>query len=183
VKIAQVSFPKKQAIARQTTLRIEVHNSGTKAMPDVALTVDSLTYKAKQPEGLSDPERPTWVINVGPGPIATKPAVESEEVNPAGGAETAFVHTWALGKLKPGHSKVFRWKLTPVRAGTYTVHYRVAAGLNGKAKAVLAGGGAPLGSVTVHVAPKPPTTHVNPDTGAVVEGPYRVSSGPIGAVP
>lgn len=183
VKIAQVSFPSKQAIARPTALRIEVRNSGARALPDVAVTVDSLTYKATQPEDLSDAERPTWVINTGPGPVATKPPVETEEVNPSGGGETALVHTWALGRLAPHQSKLFRWKLTPVRAGTYTVHYRVAAGLNGKARAVLAGGGPPLGSVTVHVAPKPPTTHVDPDTGAIVEGPYRVSSGPIGAVP
>lgn len=183
MKIAQASFPKKQAIARPSTLRIEVRNSGTKTLPNVAVTVDSLTYKAKQPEDLADPTRPTWVINTGPGPVATKPPVETEEVNPSGGGETAFVHTWALGRLAPHASKMFRWKLTPVRAGTYTVHYRVAAGLNGKAKAVLASGGAPLGSVTVHVAPKPPLTHVNPNTGAIAEGPYRVAAGPIGAVP
>ena len=32
------------------------------------------------------------------------------------------------------------WNVTPVQPGTFTVHYRVAAGLQGKAKAVTADG-------------------------------------------
>ena len=46
------------------------------------------------------------------------------------------------------------------------------AGLNGKAQAELANGAPPVGSFTVHVAERPPATHVDPATGKVVAGPY-----------
>jgi len=59
------------------------------------------------------------------------------EIVPAIG-ETAYVGTWALGPLKPGEQKTFRWDVTAVRAGPYEITYEVAAGLDGKAKA---GGG------------------------------------------
>ncbi len=51
--------------------------------------------------------------------------------------------TSALGPLKPGQTKTFKWDVTAVVAGKYSLKYAIAAGLNGKAKAVLAGGGAP----------------------------------------
>lgn len=182
VKVFDVSFPAKQAVSRPTRLTLTVQNTGSRTMPDVAVTVDSLSYQAKRPTGLADAERPNWIIDTGPGPLG-KPPVESEEILPPGGGQTAFVHTWALGPLQPGASKVFRWKLMPVRSGTHTVHYAVAAGLNGKAKAVLSEGGTPVGHLTAHVAPKPPVTHVDPSTGEVLPGPAPVSSGPVGAVP
>jgi hypothetical protein len=149
----------------------------------VAVTVDSLTYRAKQPPKLADPERPTWIIYTGPGPAAAKPPVESEEVTRAGGGETASTHTWALGRLAPGATKTFAWKLLPVVSGVKTIHYRIAAGLNGRAKAELSGGGAAAGSFTVHIAPAPRAVRVDPETGAILQGPYTASSGPIGAVP
>ena len=49
---------------------------------------------------------------------------------------TAYSNTWALGALQPGQTATFDWGVTAVKAGTYVVQYRVAAGLNGKAKAV-----------------------------------------------
>lgn len=182
MSIAQASFPKRQAIATPTTLKIAVRNTGEKTVPNLALTVDSLTYHAQKPPGLADNERPTWIVNTGPGDVA-KPPVETAEVSLPGGAQTAYVHTWALGKLPPKATKVFRWKLTPVRAGQHTVHFRVAAGLSGKAKATLASGKPPIGQLTVNVAPQPPHTHVNPNTGKPVPGAYSVSAGPVGAVP
>lgn len=182
VRVAQASFSKHEAIARPATLTIAVRNSGAKTVPNVAVTVDSLSYKATEPKDLADPERPTWVIDTGPGPVANPP-VETAEVNPPGSAQTAFVHTWALGHLAPHATKVFRWKLTPVKAGTHTVHYEIAAGLYGKAKAVGAGGGAVHGTLTVSVADKPPATHVNAETGAIAEGAYQAAAGPVGAAP
>lgn len=182
VQVSHVSFPAKQAIARTATLTLTIRNVGNKTMPDVAVTMNGLSYRATTPKGLADPNRPTWIVDTGPGPLG-KPPVESEEILPPGGGETAFVHTWALGKLAPGASKAFSWTLTPVKPGTDTVHYVVAAGLNGKAKAVLSSGGRPVGRITVHVAPAPPVTHINPETGAVVPGPAPVSAGPVGAVP
>ncbi|MHB1807983.1 MAG: hypothetical protein ACYCU0_01640 [Solirubrobacteraceae bacterium] len=182
VDVARASFSRHEAVARPATLTIAVRNTGAKPLPNVAVTVDSLSYKATQPAGLADPERPTWVIDTGPGPVASPP-VESTEANPPGGAQTAFVHTWALGRLPAHATKVFRWKLTPVRPGTHTVHYEVAAGLYGKAQAVTASGGAARGTLTVAVAGRPPSTHVNAETGAIAEGAYRAATGPVGAVP
>lgn len=183
MRVTNASFPKRQQIASPTALSIAVQNEGDRALPNVAVSVDSLTYMAKRPAGLADRERPTWVIDQGPGPV-NEPPVESEEVSPPGGGETAFVRTWALGRLAPHQTKVFRWKLTPVRAGSHTVHWSVAAGVYGKAKAVsTSGAGALAGSFTVHVAPEPTETHVNPETGAVAKGPAPTSQGPVGVVP
>ena len=60
------------------------------------------------------------------------------------------------------------WRVTAVQAGTHTVKWQVAAGLNGKAKATLAGNRAPAGSVTVDISAKPAQAHVDPKTGRVV---------------
>jgi hypothetical protein len=184
VAVSDASFPVKQAIARPTTLRIAVANKSSKTIPNVAVTVNSLTYRATQPPHLADPERPTWIIYDGPGPaVKSQMPVESEEVTKAGGGETANSHTWALGPLTPGATKVFAWKLLPVLSGTKVIHYEVAAGLNGRAKAQLAGGGSAAGSLTVHIAPAPPNVHVDPETGAVLQGPYTASAGPVGVAP
>jgi hypothetical protein len=57
--------------------------------------------------------------------------------------------------------KTFDWAVTAVKPGTYTVQYRVAAGLNGKATAVLASGGSPMGTFTVTVKSAPAQAYVN----------------------
>lgn len=182
VAVSQARFPSSQAIAKPTTLRIAVRNDSSKTLPNVAVTVNSLTYRATKPATLADPERPAWIIYDGPGQ-ATTPPVESEVVTREGGGRTASLHTWALGRLAPGATKVFAWRLLPVVSGTRTIRYAIAAGLNGKAKATLPGGGLAVGSLTVHIAPAPPTTHVDAETGAINQGPYTVSPGPVGAVP
>ena len=60
------------------------------------------------------------------------------------------------------------WRVTAVQAGTHTVKWQVAAGLNGKAKATLAGNRAPAGTFTVDVSAKPAQARVDPETGKVV---------------
>ena len=57
------------------------------------------------------------------------------------GGDSAATNTWALGRLEAGGTKTFRWKVTAVQPGSYTINYRVSPGLNGKAK--LAGGARP----------------------------------------
>ena len=60
------------------------------------------------------------------------------------------------------------WALTAVKAGRHVVAWEVAAGLNGKAKAVVAGrGGLPHGTFTVHVGSQPPQSYVN-NNGQIV---------------
>ncbi|MEA2200155.1 MAG: hypothetical protein QOI89_751 [Solirubrobacteraceae bacterium] len=168
MKIVRASFPAKQAVARPATLELQVRNTGSHTVPNVAISLDSLAYTEHFPE-LAANKRPVWVIEQGPGAVA-KPPVETQEVSTGGGAQTAYVNTWALGPLAHGQTQTFRWQVVAVKPGAHTVNFRIAAGLAGKAKVALAHG-APLGGrFSVNVAPAPPTTHVDPNTGRVVAG-------------
>ena len=150
VDVVRASFPAKQHLAQPERFVIAVRNSGDKTVPNVAVTVSSFAERSEQ-AGLADPERAVWVI----------------DDSPRGGA-TAYTNTWALGRLAPGQTRRFVWRVTAVQAGTHTVKWQVAAGLNGKAKATLSGNRAPAGSVTVDVSDKPGQARVDPKTGKVV---------------
>jgi hypothetical protein len=130
---------------------IAVKNVDSKTIPNVAVTVKSFD-KRSAATGLADPRRPLFVVNKGPL-----------------GGDTAYVDTAALGPLKPGQTKTFSWDVTAVVAGPYTLRYAVAAGLNGKAKAVLAGGGAPTGSFSGSISSKAPQAHVADDGKTIVK--------------
>jgi hypothetical protein len=170
VLITHASFPVHQAVSRPARLVLTIRNVGASALPNVAVTLDSFYYASSYPE-LAANKRPIWVIDRGPGTVP-KRVVESEAVTPPGSGQTAYVETWALGKLPPGQTKVFRWLVTPVKPGIQTVHYIVAADLAGKAKARLPSGAIPRGLFSVVIAPKPPARYVNPNTGQVVTGTY-----------
>jgi hypothetical protein len=121
-----------------------------RAIPNVAVTVEGLGARSSQP-GLSDPNRPVWIVDRAP----------------AGGT-TAYTNTWALGTVPGGGEREFVWRLTPVAAGRHVVSFRVAAGLDGKAVARLAGGAAPAGRFTVTVSGAPADARIDPRTGDVV---------------
>ena len=150
VDIVNASFPTKQHLAQPERFVIAVRNTGNETVPNVAVTVSSFAARSEQ-AGLADPERAVWIIDSSPR-----------------GGDTAYTNTWALGRLAPGQTRRFVWRVTAVQAGTHTVKWQVAAGLNGKAKATLAGNRAPAGSVTVDVSSKPAQAHVDPKTGRVV---------------
>ena len=152
VDVVSASFPTKQRLAEQQQMVVEVRNADNRTIPDIAVTVDPGFYKRDDRPDLADPNRPVWII----------------DADPPGGV-TAYTNTWALGPLRPGQSKRFVWKVTPVMAGSHDVHFRVAAGLNGKAKAQASSGNAPEGSFTVNVSAKPAQAYVDPKTGKVVE--------------
>ncbi len=80
---------------------------------------------------------------------------------------TAYSNTWALGSLQPGQSARFVWGVTAVVPGTYVIHYEIAAGLNGKAKARLSGGAIPQGTFTVRISSQPAQSYVN-SSGQVI---------------
>jgi hypothetical protein len=168
LKIVHSNFPAEQAIARPTRLELAVRNTGSHTVPVVAVTVDSFDYTSDYPELAAD-KRPIWAIEQGPGATA-QPPVETQEVSELGGAQTAYVNTWALGSLAPGHTQTFVWRVVPVKSGTHTVSFAVSAGLAGKAKARLSSGGAVRGHFTVDIASAPPARHVDPATGKVVAG-------------
>jgi len=170
MNVTLASFPPLQAISRPTTLTLRVRNTGTQVAPNVAVTLDSLNYASNYPE-LSAAQRPVWVINRGPGEVPVRPA-QSQAISPPGGGVTNYVNTWALGPLAPGHARTFNWRVVPVKAGKHTVHFTVAAGLAGNAKAVSASGGPVNGQFVVFIAGAPPPTQVDPNTGKVVPGTY-----------
>lgn len=150
VDVVEADFPKSQHIAKPETMRIKVRNADNRALPNVAVTVDSFTARSEQ-ANLADPNRPVWVV----------------DDQPRGGT-TAYTNTWALGRIEPGQTKTFEWKVTPVKAGTFDITYRVAAGLDGKAKAELSGGGRPQGKFDVSISREPAQSRVDPDTGEVI---------------
>ena len=160
LEVADATFPASQSIAQSTTMSIRVRNADSKAAPNVAVTVE--TDPGKPGEGtaafgqrvddvrLSDPERPIWVVDTGPE-----------------GGDSAATNTWALGRLKAGQTKEFRWQLTAVQPGSYTIKYRISPGLDGRAR--LASGGRTDGSFKVQIENKPVPARVD-DDGNVVRG-------------
>jgi hypothetical protein len=164
---ATASFPGQQKLAKRSQLVIKVRNEeNRKTIPNVAVTLRGFDTKTKQSD-VADPNRPIFVINGRPVKIGAFP--ESAEAAPNGGT-TAYVDTWALGTLRAGKTKVFKWTVTAVKAGPYNLRYRVAAGLNGKAKAVAVGGGPVRGGFKGEVSGTPPRTRVSDDGKTVIRG-------------
>jgi hypothetical protein len=174
VRVAHASFPALQAVARPAQLVLIVRNTSLRTLPNVAVAVNSFYYNSSYPN-VAARKRPVWIVDNGPGTIPNPP-VETVQINPPGGGTTANDQIWALGPLAPGASRSFVWHVTPVKPGVHQIYYRVYAGLNGRAVARLAGGGAPAGRFTVTIAGRPPLSHVDPQTGKVVPGPYIPSA-------
>jgi hypothetical protein len=167
VQVLNVTFPERQKLAQSSNLVITVRNAGTETIPNIALTVDGFNYRRDDPD-LADRERPRFAVNGVPVEIAGFP--EAKDATPRG-CDTAYVNTWACGPLRPDAQTTFRWSVTAVQAGPFKVDWRVAAGLDGKAKAVGAGGGpAPSGSFAGSVSSKAPQTRIGEDGRTVVSG-------------
>jgi hypothetical protein len=153
VGVVRASFPTRQHLAKSERFVIAVRNAGSRSIPDLAVTVDSFADRSQR-AGLADASRAVWVIDDAPR-----------------GGDTAYTDTWALGRLAPGQTRRFVWRVTAIQSGTHTVKWHVAAGLSGKAKAVLAGNRAPSGSITVDISDRPARARVDPKTGDVVRSP------------
>ena len=194
VQIVSANFPSKQQLAQNTNLTLSVANTGDRTIPDLAITIfttsnasttessssttgtsettttpagssgslpesqGSFSVRSEQ-EGLAIPFRPVWILEQGFPKLAGDTA--------SAGAEVAQTATFSFGPLAPNQTRGMVWNVTPVQPGTYTVHYRVAAGLQGKAKAVTADGSVPEGEFVVRISSEPPQTRVN-DAGKVV---------------
>jgi hypothetical protein len=179
VAVDAASFPTSQTLAQATHLKLVVRNAGHKTIPNIAVTICNITcrYPASTSQGsaqafsqdlnakyLANPSRPIWVVDRSPGPCGYSCANGG-----AGAAVTAYSNTWALGPLKPGKTAHFDWKVTAVSPGRHIVAWAVAAGLNGRARAVLSGGGLPHGAFAVSVSSKPARNYVN-NSGQIVTG-------------
>jgi hypothetical protein len=167
VQVLNASFPERQKLAQSSNLVITVRNAGTETIPNIALTVDGFSYRRDDPD-LADRERPRFAVNGVPVEIAGFP--EAKDATPRG-CDTAYVNTWACGPLRPDARTTFRWSVTAVQAGRFKIEWRVAAGLDGKARAVSAGGGqAPSGSFAGSVSRRAPQTRIGEDGRTIVSG-------------
>ena len=139
------SFPPSQRLAQETSLIIRIRNTGARTLPNVAVTItnpsDGTAAQAfgmllpEQAQGqpiLASRSRPIWIVDQAPGPCG----YSCENGGPGAGS-TAYSNTWALGRLAPGQAVTFNWRVTAVRAGTYAIRYRVAAGLAPNARATI----------------------------------------------
>jgi hypothetical protein len=159
VEVTDASFPAKQRIAEPTTLKLEVANQGERAVPNLAVTVETgprqegeapLAFaQASDNPTLADSGRPVWILDEGPV-----------------GGDAAYTNTWALGPLGKGQTRTVEWKLTALVAGRYTVGWRLAPSLEGDVE--LAGGRAE-GEFAVTIDDKPVPARVDGD-GNVVRG-------------
>jgi hypothetical protein len=120
-------------------------------------------------EGLAIPSRPVWILEQGFPRLAGTEAGRPPpgEIEGAGGAEAAQSNTFSFGELGPNETREVVFRVTPVQPGTYTVRYRIAAGLQGKAVAVSEDGSVPEGEFVVRISDVPPQTRVD-DQGRVV---------------
>jgi hypothetical protein len=165
VQITKSEFPNRQRLAETSALELGVKNTGDETIPDLAITIstdpnanESFSVRSEQ-AGLADASRSVWILENGYPKYAGETA-------PAG-ADAAQTKTFAFGPLEPGATKNIIWSVTPVIAGTYTVDYRIAAGLEGKAVAVTNDGSVPEGEFVVQISDVPPQTRVD-DSGKVV---------------
>jgi hypothetical protein len=120
-------------------------------------------------QGLAIPSRPVWILEQGfPRLVGSEPGPPPPgEISGTGGAKAVQTNTFAFGPVEPGETLDLVWQVTPVQAGTYTVSYRIAAGLQGNAVAVTDDGSVPEGEFIVQISNAPPQTRVN-DAGEVV---------------
>jgi hypothetical protein len=169
VRVTEASFPTEQRLGQTTLLRLGVRNTGKKALPALTVTMSiagkqgqasSLPFGVSDAQtGLAQPDRPVWVLAQGYPRLA-----DSQD---PGGATTSNRKTFAFGPLKPGATTNAVWKLSAVRAGKFTVLYRIDAGLSGSAKAET-NGVAAGGSFATEISAALPDTEVT-DSGEVVE--------------
>jgi hypothetical protein len=192
-EVTAAQFATDQRLAETSDLTLDVKNAGDETIPDLAVTIYTGDQKAGGPfqvrsdqPGLADPNRPVWILEnefpkcvtdagyklqpnsdarcVSPLEAQTKGGLDKAQ---SAGAEAAQTDTFSFGPLEPNETREIVWRVTPVQPGTYTVHYRVAAGLLGKAVAVTGDGSIPEGEFVVVITDVPPQTRVD-NSGRVV---------------
>ena len=186
VTVARASFPATQKLAQYTHLVIMVRNTGHRVIPNLAVTICNTTCTDPAPRGhgtsaaafaqsiaqpdVANPSRPIWIVDRPPGPC-----LYSCQNGGQGSYVTAYSNTWALGhRLRPGAVARFDWGVTAVSAGRHIVAWQVAAGLNGRAKAVQPDGTQPHGSFAVYVSQRPLQSYVNNQGQIVVKHPAKI---------
>src|SRR5215208_7354593 len=187
VQVTTAKFPNHQQLARFSYLQLAIKNAGNETIPDLAVTINtvaegqpnlkspatstgsgqgSFNIRVDEPN-LPSPFRPVWILEEAY-PKVIKPGQPLKQLSktPTSGAASAATDTFQFGALAQDESKNIAWRVTPVRPGTYTVHYEVSASLTGKAKAVTPDGGPVRGEFVATISAKPPQTCVT-GTGKV----------------
>lgn len=167
VDVVSSKFPLSQRLAETTDLELGIENTGDETIPNLAVTIftdegaaGSFSVREDNP-ALANPNRPVWILENKFPQIEGEPAPEGS--SPGTVSQT---NTFGFGELPAGERMELVWKLTPVKSGTYTVNYELAAGLYGKAKAIDSSGAQPKGKFSVTITDKPPQARVN-DAGQV----------------
>jgi len=175
VEVTVAEFPPKQRLAETTDLELAFQNTGDEEIPNLVVTIFTGDQKADGPfnirseqEGLADPNRPVWILE-NDYPKVLEPGTSADDLDsaPTAGAETSSTNTYSFGELAPGDTVRAVFRVTPVVGGTYTVNYEVAAGLDGKAKAVTDSGEQVEGEFVATISTKPPAAAVD-EQGNVV---------------
>jgi hypothetical protein len=185
---ATASFPATQHVAGHTQLLVTVRNTGNKTIPALNVVICNVSCTSTAPgEGTSSANYanqngvsflahstlPVWVVDRPPDQHGCGYSCAS---GGAGGAASANANTWSIGQLPPGRTATFRWKVTALQPGHYTLAWQVEAGLNGKARAVVSGGGTPQGTLPVSISGTPVKSYVD-NAGHIVGNP-QVLDGP-----
>ena len=176
VQVSKASFPARQVLANSENLRLAIKNPGPKTIPDLAVTIHTGRIKAGvtatgtgqgsfnirlNNPSLANPNRPVWVLdNDYPKLLEPGAKVNNLHAAPSAGADAAQTDTFQFGPVAPGETKDIFWRVVPVMAGTYPVHYDIEAGLQGNAKAVTASGAKVRGGFVVTIERKVPETCV-----------------------
>jgi hypothetical protein len=160
IEVVSARFPPAQTLSQSALMVMRVRNTGDREVPNLAITVttdastrgDSVTAFGQNlaDTTVANRARPVWIV----------------DRDPSGG-QSAYTNTWAFGPIPAHRAKIVRWRVTAVRAGHYVVRYRVAPGLNGKARN--AAGSKVSGSFDVTIDDTPPPSRVDED-GKVVRG-------------
>ncbi len=177
VEVTTAEFPARQRLAETVDLELGFQNAGTEDIPDLAVTIYTGDEKAdgafnvrSQQQGLADPNRPVWILeNDYPKILEEGASTKDLDSAPTAGAESSSTNTYTFGELPAGESIHTVFRVTPVKGGTYTVHYEVAAGLDGNARATTEDGAPVEGEFVATISTKPPQARVT-ESGEVVQG-------------
>lgn len=159
--VVTAEFPSDQSIAERSTFKLAVRNADSKTVPNVAVTIKTdpgrdgnapvaFGQRVEDPQ-LADPSRPVWIVDSIPE-----------------GSAVAHTNTWALGRLAPGETRTFEWRVTAVKPGDYRIGYEVFPGLDGKAR-LAEGSDKATGAFSVNIDDRPPTARVG-ENGEVIRG-------------
>jgi len=177
VEVTIAEFPTRQRLAETTDLELAFRNIGDEDIENLAVTIYTGDEKAdgsfnirSEQQGLADPNRPVWILE-NDYPKLLEQGTSSKELDtaPTAGAESASTDTYTFGELPVDETIHTVFRVTPVQGGTYTVHYEVAAGLDGKARAVTESGEPIEGEFVATISTKPPAARVT-ESGDVVKG-------------